>query len=130
MPIWTSGNSGISVLPPVLDYPRGTLGGIEGGNGVERARPFGLCASDPAYEALCLQPQRLEEGLLGRRRPEEAAFLRVPGAEDLDLADVSEREPPSQRDQPGGAAGKRAQHLGALSVARDGRVGQGLRGDG
>src|SRR5262249_18921292 len=59
-----------------------------------------------------------------------AAFLRVPGAEDLDLANVAEREPPAERDQPGGAAGKGAQHLGALGVAGDGRVGQSPRGDG
>jgi hypothetical protein len=50
-------------------------------------------------------------------------------SEDLDLASSAQWEPPAERDQRGGPAGKGAEHLGADGVAGDGRVRQGPRGD-
>src|SRR5262249_55601354 len=107
----------------------GAFGGIDRRDGIERARTFRRAATDPAYEALRLQPQCGEEGFIGRWRPEEAAFLRVRSAEHLDLAHITQREPAAERDQPRRTSGHSAKHLGALGIAVDRRVGSDARGD-
>src|SRR5436305_15195576 len=81
----------------LLELSGGTLGGGQCGRGVAGARTFERITVHVPGEALRLEAKRFEECLLSGGRPEKFALLRAPGDENLDLADVAERNAPAQR---------------------------------
>src|SRR5439155_3557973 len=115
MPIPTSGR-------PTALCPRGpqrrSLCPRQRGRGIMAAGSFAGGATNVPRKAFGLCPERRKEDVVGCRWPQEFALDRVPGAEHLHLAHVTERESPPQRAQRRGAIGELSHRLRALGVPR------------
>src|SRR5256886_15705183 len=74
-------------------------------------------------EALRLAAQGTEECVCRGRRPQKLALLCAPGPENLDLAHVTKRKAPAQRDERSRSARQLCHCVRAFGVARPGLLG-------